>query len=412
MHVLVLGAGVIGVTTAYYLQQKGYKVTVIERQPASALETSYANGCQLSYSHAKPWANPQAVRPIISSIGRSKSPFRVGLRFDPRFMKWGAQFLNHCRQSKTRYNTEQILHLALHSRACMHALQQELSLSFHYQQTGILHVYRREKYLHQAVSNAMFQQRLGCPHEVLDIRGCVQKEPALKDRKRSIVGGVYFPMDAMGDVFEFTRELADYCKAKGVEFLYNTEVTKLVREGDVLSHIETSQGIIGADHMVVALGAHSMPLLRKVGITLPIYPMKGYSFSTLLENPGDGPAMGITDPRYKLVYSRLGDDVVRVAGMAAFEGYNIKANPKHLRYFKKAVMSLFPNMSLEDSDPWVGLRPATPNGLPIIGSTPITNCWLNTGHSTLGWTLACGSSHLLADIIAGNEPECQFQNQV
>ncbi len=405
MKILILGAGVIGVTNAYFLKKSGHDVTVIDRQPESGHECSYANGGQLSYCHAEPWATPKAMRKAIKWIGQKDAPLYFRWRVDPAMWKWGLQFLLNCRKSKVRDTTEAMLRLMLYSRKIMHELQDELNLEFDYLQNGILHVFYDEHLLDCEIRQSDFQVNLGASYKRLTPEQCLEKEPALKHRADDLVGGVYYPMDESGDIFAFTRGLEEKCQEMGVEFLFDTEISELNRSGDRIISVETSNGSMSADMYVMALGAYSPVYMKQIGIKLPIYPMKGYSISVPIENHEAAPQISITDQNEKIVYTTLGG-VLRVAGTAEFAGYDHSVTQYRTELLKEAVKRNFPDCGdVEKATEWACLRPSTPDCPPILGRTQYDNLILNTGHGTLGWSQGAGSARIVADIIDGKYPK-------
>lgn len=403
MKIAILGAGVIGVTTAYYLHKLGYEVTVIERNAESASECSHANGGQLSYSHAEPWATPSALRKLPKWLFAKDSPLVLNPNLDLAMWKWALSFVGHCTDKQKQISTRHTLRLALHSRNCFADVINDTSIKFSYLEKGTVHVFRDEATLAANIAQAEFQKTLGCDYEVLHSRAdCEIMEPALKYSPAPIIGGIYFPMDATGDVHTFTENLSKYLIKQGVTFLYKHNVKEMITDGDKITGISTNAGQVNADSYVLSLGAASPLLLRKIGIKVPIYPMKGYSLSIDVKDEEKTPVAGITDQHNKIVYSRL-NNVLRVAGTAEFAGYNDIALPSRMATLRRMVMQLFPESGdINGAREWACLRPSTPEGTPIIGKTPYKNLYLNTGHGTLGWTLSCGSASIIASIINEN----------
>lgn len=408
MKILILGSGVIGVTTAYFLSKRGHDVTVIDREPESARECSFANGGQLSYTHAEPWANPKSLKKAIQWIGKKDAPLMFRFRADYHMWRWACKFLWNCRKKATLKNTETMLRLGLYSREIMHRLQDELHLDYHYTQCGILHFFTDQYALDCATRQAEFQKDRGAPYELLTKEQCLEKEPALKARAHELVGGIYDCLDESGDVFMFTKALAERDKKKtgeSVTFQYDTTITGLRVEGNRIAAVQTDKGDMEADVIVMSLGAYSPVFLRKIGIDVPIYPMKGYSISVPMEGYDGAPNVSITDQKDKIVYSRLGN-VFRVAGTAEFAGYDHSVNPYRIQLLKEAVRKNFPDAGdIDNATEWACLRPSTPDGPPILGRCRYENLILNTGHGTLGWTQSAGSARIVADIIEGKTPE-------
>lgn len=408
MKIIILGAGVIGVTTAYFLSRNGHEVTVIDRQSACAAECSFANGGQLSYSHVEPWANPAVIPNILKWLGKEDAPLVFRLRADYAMWKWGVQFLRAATHHQSMETTRHMLKLSLYSREVMHALSQEEPLAFDYAKKGILHIFHDQKSLDAEIKQAAFQKELGCESVLLSREECLQQEPALRHTDRPLIGGITFPLDEMGNAQLFTKHLAEICQSRlGVKFLYETEITRITADADKVTAVHTNKGIFTADSYVMALGAASPLLARQIGVSLPIYPMKGYSISIPVVNEEGSPQTSLTDQTYKIVYSRLGD-MVRVAGTAEFAGYDSGITESRIKPIVAAVKQLFPQLITEENSAsitnWACLRPSTPSGMPLLGQRRYANLFLNTGHGTLGWTLACGSARVVADSVEGKQP--------
>lgn len=406
MRIVVVGAGVVGVTASWYLAEAGHEVTVLERQPAPGLETSFANGGQISVCHAEPWANPSAPVKVLSWLGHESSPLLWRLRADPAQWAWGMRFLRECLPGRTRHNIEALVRLGLYSRASLQALRDSLDLRYDQERRGILHIYTEQAEFDHAVPQAALMSELGCVRRVLSARECLAIEPALSASTVPLVGGTYTPDDESGDACKFTAQLAEHCTRRGVTFRYGTVVTHLTRARDRISGIGLQGGeTVVADAYVVAAASYSRALLAPVGCDVPIYPAKGYSITIPLAPDAPAPTVSITDDGHKLVYSRLGSRL-RVAGTAEFNGYNLEINPIRIKALLRRTRAVFPAVEAEgEIEEWTGLRPATPGNLPLIGASPCSNLYLDTGHGTLGWTLACGSGRLLADLVSGKPPE-------
>jgi D-amino-acid dehydrogenase len=408
MKVIILGAGVIGVTTAYFLAEQGVEVVVLDREPEPAMECSFANGGQLSYSHMEPWANPAAVKKILSWIGRKDAPLIFRMRADLRQWLWGIEFLKHCTHKQSHETTRNMLRLSLYSKDVLADLNARQSIPFYHQKNGILHIFRTQEELELELKQAEYQTTLGCEYTELDRQGCFEKEPALKQSAEPIIGGIHFPQDESGNIYLFTKKLAEICETMGVKFYYNTTVEGLEVEGNRVTGVRyDGGGTITADKVVMALGAYSPVALKKTSVRLPIYPMKGYSVSFYVGHEPDLPRMSLTDQSKKIVYSRLGD-IIRVAGTAEFAGYDMSVRTDRVTPIKEAAQALFPQLQgISDAHitSWACLRPSTPSGAPILGATAYENLYLNTGHGTLGWTLACGSAKIVTDVIMGKKPE-------
>ena len=410
MKIAVLGAGVIGVTSAWYLARAGHEVTLIDRHGAAAMETSFANGGQISASHAEPWANPATPAQMLKWLGREDSPMLFRLRADPYQWAWGLAFLRECLPARTRANAAQIAAINRYSRVQLEALRAETGIEYEQQARGILRLYQDRRALDEAVAAAGVEQRQGIDLRVLTAPECVQLEPALAACAATIAGGVWAPADESGDAHIFTQELALLCAGRGVQLRYGSRIERLETQGGRVTRVLLDKGeAIAADAYVVALGSYSPLLLRPLGISIPVYPLKGYSI-TLPLAPGDvAPQISVSDGAHKLVMSRLGNRL-RVAGTAELTGYDTAINAVRCRAIVRRTFELFPKAGRpQEAQFWAGLRPATPGGVPCIGRTRYANLYLNTGHGTLGWTMACGSGAALADIVGGKRPEPDFR---
>lgn len=403
MRIVVLGAGLIGVATAWFLAEDGHEVIVVERQPGPARETSFANGGQISVSHAEPWANPGTPVKVFKWLGREDSPLLWRLRADTAQWAWGLRFLRECTPGRTRDNIRAILALALDSRARLKALRRELGLDYDCLERGILHYYTDAAEFEHALPQAEFMRQFGCDRVVKSAAECFAIEPALAHSTIPIVGGTYTVDDESGDAQRFTALLAERCKARGVSFRYDRAVAGIEQNGNRFTAVRLDNGErVTADACVVALGSYSPLLLHPLGIRIPVYPAKGYSITIPLSEGAPAPTVSLTDDEAKVVISRLGQHL-RVAGTAEFTGYDTQINPARVVPLLRRVRQVFPQLDFSNDavEPWTGLRPATPSNVPLIGSTPVDGLFVNTGHGTLGWTLAVGSGRLLADQIAG-----------
>ena len=410
MKIAVLGAGVVGVTSAWFLANAGHEVTVVDRQNAAAMETSFANGGQISISHAEPWAHPATPRQVLNWLGREDSPMLFRLRADPYQWAWGLAFLRECLPARTRANANQIAAINRYSRAQLLALRADTGIEYEQQTRGILRIFQDHRALDEAVATASVEQQQGIDLRVLSAAECVQLEPALSTCIMPVVGGVWAPADESGDAHEFTEKLALLCARRGVQFRFGSHIARIEAAGGRAERVHLGNGeAIAADAYVVALGSYSPLLLRPLGISIPVYPLKGYSI-TLPLAPGDvAPQISLSDGAHKLVMSRLGDRL-RVAGTAELCGYDTSINQVRCRAIVKRTFELFPQAGrAEQAQFWAGLRPATPGGVPCIGRTRYANLYLNTGHGTLGWTMACGSGAAIADIVSGKKPESDFR---
>jgi D-amino-acid dehydrogenase len=405
MKILVLGAGVIGVTSAWYLAKSGHDVTVVDRNAAAGMETSFANGGQISVSHAEPWANPSAPLKVLKWLAREDAPLLFRLRPDVRQWLWALQFLRECLPSRTRHNIRQIVALGLYSRASLQALRAETGIEYDHLERGILHFYTSQAELDAALEPARVMRDHGCDIEIVDARRCAEIEPALKSAP--IAGGSWTPSDESGDAHKFTQNLARLAAQRGVTFV-QASIQAMVRQGERISEVITEKGRLGADAYVVCLGSYSAPVTRPLGIELPIYPAKGYSVTMPVADRAKAYTVSMTDDEYKLVFSRLGERL-RIAGTAELNGYDTAINEVRCRAILRRTLELFPGAAdASRAEFWAGLRPATPSNVPVIGATRYRNLFLNTGHGTLGWTHSCGSGRALADIVSGRRPEIDF----
>ncbi len=413
MRIVVLGAGVIGVTSAWYLARAGHEVVVIDRQPAPALETSFANGGQVAVSHAEPWANLGTLRRIPRWLVERDAPMAFHPHLDRHQWLWALRFLHECLPSRSARNTKHILALALHSLRMLQALRAETGIEYEHRSSGILHFYTDPLELQRAIHATDAFKQLGIEVQVKSADACVELEPAFTQSRASIAGGLFTPSDESGDAHKFTTVLASMAVKRGVQFRFNTSVEFIdAPSGEVASvavrNDDGSDDRVRGDAYVVALGSYSSPLLRAVGVGVPVYPAKGYSITIELETGDVAPAVSLNDEAHKLVYSRLGNRL-RVAGTALLDGYNTEIDAARCEAIVRRTFELFPRAGHpERAQFWTGLRPATPSNTPCIGRTRMRNLYLNTGHGTLGWTLACGSGASLAQIVSGERPAVEF----
>lgn len=410
MKIVVLGAGVIGTTSAWYLAQAGHEVTVLERRPAAGLETSFANGGQISAGHAEPWAKPAALSKILRWLGREDAPLLFRPRADLAQWLWGLRFIAECRPGRFERNCRALAGLAAYSRDCLRRLREKTAIQYEQLTRGILHFATSQRDLDALARQAQTMRPLGIRRELKSASECLALEPALQFSQERVTGGLFTPEDESGDAHRFTQELAALAAQRGVRFAMDTSVIALhVAQGEIQA-VDTSKGRIGADAYVVAMGSYSAPLLRSVGLRIPVYPLKGYSI-TLPLGPAEeaaAPTVSLTDEAFKMVISRLGTRL-RAAGTAELAGYDTSMNEVRCAAIVRRVRQLFPQLGAATTvERWTGLRPATPNNVPIIGASRLRRLYLNTGHGTLGWTLACGSAAALADLLSGRRPEVEF----
>ena len=413
MKVIVLGAGLLGVTSAYFLRQQGHDVTVIDRQATPAAETSFANGGQISVSHAEPWANPSAPLKVLQWLGQEDAPLLFRIRADMRQWLWGLQFLRECTPARTRHNIEQIVRLGTYSRDMLQALRRDIGIDYDQRTQGILHFYTSQKEFDGAEVPAAQMRELGCDRRVISADEAVALEPALRHIRPRLAGATYTAEDESGDANRFARELVARCRADGVQFLMSHTVTALREAGGQIDHVEATDAEgrfqrVRADAYVLAMGSLSPLVAAPLGIRLPIYPAKGYSVTMPVKDASMAHQVSLTDDEYKLVFSRLGDRL-RIAGTAELNGYDRDLNRVRCEAIVRRTEELFPGAGdTTQAQFWTGLRPATPSNVPIIGRSKIGNLYLNTGHGTLGWTHACGSGKSIARIVSGLAPEVDF----
>ena len=413
MKVVVLGAGLLGVTSAYFLRKQGHDVVVVDRQATPAAETSFANGGQISVSHAEPWANPSAPLKVLQWLGKEDAPLLFRLRADARQWLWGLQFMRECTPARTRHNIEQIVRLGTYSRDTLQQLRRDTGLQYDQRTQGILHFYTNPKEFESAEAPAAQMRALGCDRQVISADDAVRLEPALAHIRSRLAGATYTAEDESGDANRFARELVRLCEQDGVEFRMSHTVTALRETGGTIDHVEAtdSEGRfqrIRGDAYVVAMGSLSPLLVKPLGIRLPIYPAKGYSVTMPVLDASKAHQVSLTDDEYKLVFSRLGDRL-RIAGTAELNGYDRDLNRVRCEAIVRRVEELFPGAGdTTQAQFWTGLRPATPSNVPIIGRSKLANLYLNTGHGTLGWTHACGSGKSIARIVSGLAPEVDF----
>jgi D-amino-acid dehydrogenase len=416
MHVIVLGAGLLGTTSAYYLRQLGHDVTVVDRQATPAAETSFANGGQISVSHAEPWANPGAPAKLLKWLGQEDAPLLFRLRADLRQWLWGLQFLRECTPARTRHNIEQIVRLGTYSRTELQALRAARGIEYDQRTQGILHFYTSQKEFDAAEAPARQMRELGCDRRVVSADEAVRLEPALAHIRPQLAGATYTAEDESGDANRFARELVKRCEEDGVRFLMSHTVTALRTVGGAMDHVEATDAEgrfqrLKADAYVLAMGSLSPVYAKTLGISLPIYPAKGYSVTMPVKDAAKAHQVSLTDDEFKLVFSRLGDRL-RIAGTAELNGYDRDLNRVRCEAIVRRVEELFPGAGdTTQAQFWTGLRPATPSNVPLIGGSRVKGLFLNTGHGTLGWTHACGSGKSIARIVSGLQPELDFAFQ-
>ncbi len=417
MKIIVLGSGIVGTATAWFLKKEGHDVTVVERQPGVAQEASFANGCQISVSHSEPWSNPSAPMKLLKWLGKEDAPLLY--RFRPEWLQWewGVRFLIECLETRTAYNIRQCMRLSEYSLKTLQEVRAETNIEYDCVTKGIMHFFTDQNDFEASMAGAKLMTSLGCPREIISTDEVVRLEPALASVRDKIVGGDFTPTDESGDSRAFTVGLAKKAEAAGVEFRFNTAATRLLTEGagaaarvSGLEVINSSGGfeVLKADGYVVAMGCYATPFLKPLGLNLMIYPAKGYSATYPVTNPDAAPMVSLIDVGAKLVFARLGDKL-RVGGTAELNGYSRVLNEVRCDMLTKRARDIFPEAcDWEQPNFWTGLRPMTPSNRPYVGKTRYANLFLNAGHGTLGWTMGCGSGRAIAEIVSGRKPEVDF----
>jgi len=405
MKVLVLGSGVIGVSTAHYLAQAGHEVTVVDRQAEPALETSFANAGEVSPGYSAPWAAPGLPLKAIKWLFMRHRPLVIWPILDPAMWIWGLRLLGNCAEARYDVNKNRMLRLAEYSRACLEALRSDTGIRYDERMQGTLQLFRTQSQVDGAAADIAILQHFGVRHELLDRAGCVRIEPALARVQQKIAGGLRLPGDETGDCFKFTQGLARIAAQAGVTFRHGVHIRTVRAEGDRITGVDTDAGPLTADAYVVALGSYSPLMLRSLGIAVPVYPVKGYSLTIPITEAAKAPESTVMDETYKVAVTRLGDRI-RVGGTAELVGYSLQLRDARRDALDHVVTDLFPGSGdISRATFWTGLRPMTPDGPPVIGPTRYPNLYLNTGHGTLGWTMAAGSARVLADVISNRRPE-------
>ncbi|MCA1452566.1 D-amino acid dehydrogenase [Bradyrhizobium sp. BRP22] len=405
MKVIILGSGVIGVTSAYYLARAGHEVTVVDRQPKPALETSFANAGEVSPGYSSPWAGPGVPIKAIKWLLMKHGPLVVRPKPDPAMWIWLLKMLRNCTAERYAVNKSRMIPIAEYSRDCLRALRGEIGIRYDERSRGTLQLFRYASQLDHTADDIAVLKQYGVPFEVLDREGCIAVEPALAGVKDKIAGGLRLPQDETGDCHMFTQALALEAEKLGVRFEFNVAIDGLIADASRITGVATSNGVLQADTYVVALGSWSPRLVKPLGISLPVYPVKGYSITVPIVDASGAPESTVMDESYKVAITRLGDRI-RVGGTAEISGYSDKLYAARRATLDHSLTDLFPRGGdLAKATFWSGLRPMTPDGPPVIGATRYRNLHLNTGHGTLGWTMACGSGRVLADLLSGRKPE-------
>ncbi|MDQ0318607.1 D-amino-acid dehydrogenase [Pararhizobium capsulatum DSM 1112] len=403
MKVIVLGAGIVGITSAYQLAKAGHEVTVIDRQPGPALETSFANAGEVSFGYCSPWAAPGIPMKALKWLFMEHAPLILRPKVDAAMISWMLKMLSNCTSKRYAINKSRMLRLADYSRISLAAMREETGITYDERMQGTLQLFRTEAQLDASAKDVKALAADGIPYEVLDLDGCIRVEPALKHVREKIVGGLLTPKDETGDCFKFSNALAAKAAELGVRFNYGSIIRGLDVEGGRVRGVITAHGRLEATAVVVALGSFSPLLVRPHDIRLPVYPVKGYSLTIPITDEARAPISTVMDETFKIAITRLGDRI-RVGGMAEISGYtNDLGEPRRLA-LQHSVTDLFPGGDVSKASFWSGLRPMTPDGTPVIGATKVGGLFLNTGHGTLGWTMSSGSARVIADLVSGRKP--------
>ena len=410
MKITILGAGVIGVTSAYYLARAGHEVTVVDRQQGSALETSFANAGEISPGYASPWAAPGIPLKAMKWLFMQHAPLIIRPMADRATWSWMMAMLRNCTSARYAVNKGRMVRLAEYSRDCLIALREETGIAYDHRCQGTLQLFRTQKQLDSIGKDIDVLRADGVPFEVLDAAGCVAAEPGLASSRDKIVGGLRLPNDETGDCYKFTTELQKHAEALGVRFRFGVDIRGFDRQGDRIVSLSTDQGEITSDVFVAALGSYTPALLKPLGLDLPVYPVKGYSITVPIVDESRAPVSTIMDETFKIAITRLGDRI-RVGGMAEIAGFSHDLPPARRATLEHSVEDLFGGAGDQSRATfWSGLRPMTPDGTPVIGPTRFGNLFINSGHGTLGWTMACGSGRVLASMITGTEADIRVDD--
>ena len=405
MHILILGSGVIGTTSAYYLARAGHQVTVVDRQVGPAMETSYANAGEVSPGYSAPWAGPGVPLKAIKWMLMHHRPLVIWPMRDIAMWRWGAMMLRNCTAARYRTNKGRMVRLAEYSRDCLVALRKETGIQYDERAQGTLQLFRTHQQLDGIGKDVDILKEYGVPFEVLDPAGYCKVEPALALVKEKFVGALRLPGDETGDCYKFTQNIAKLAAQLGVMFHFGTAIEGIEIAGGKISGVRTSAGTLTADAYLVALGSYSPQLVKPIGIDLPVYPVKGYSITVPITDAKFSPESTIMDETHKVAVTRLGDRI-RVGGTAELAGFSLKLREARRSTLNHVVTDLFPKGGdISRAEFWCGLRPMTPDGTPILGGTHIPNLYLATGHGTLGWTMAAGTGRVMADVISGRTPD-------
>jgi D-amino-acid dehydrogenase len=409
MKVLVLGSGVIGVSSAYYLARAGHEVTVVDRQPAPAMETSFANAGEVSPGYSAPWAGPGVPLKAIKWLLMHHSPLVIKPMLDPGMWRWCLAMLRNCTEARYRVNKARMVRLAEYSRDCLRELRAETGIRYDERSQGTLQLFRTQKQLDGVGKDVEILRQYGVPFQLLDQAGYLQYEPALKEVKDKFIGALRLPGDETGDCFQFTQRLAEMARELGVKFEFGVNIQRIEHAGDAVTGVLTDRGRMTADRYLLALGSYSPQLARPLGIELPIYPVKGFSITVPITDAAHAPESTIMDETHKVAVTRLGDRI-RVGGTAQLSGFNLELERERRETLEFVVNDLFPRGGdVRRAEFWAGLRPMTPDGTPIVGGCRLGNLLLGTGHGTLGWTMAAGTGRVIADLVSGKAPQIDME---
>ncbi|MBK9236327.1 MAG: D-amino acid dehydrogenase [Rhodoferax sp.] len=409
MNVLILGSGVIGTTCAYYLARAGHSVTVIERQPGAALETSFANAGEVSPGYSAPWAGPGIPLKAVKWMLMHHSPLVIWPMLEPAMWRWGAAMLRNCTEARYRINKGRMVRLAEYSRDCLKALRADTGIEYEQRMQGTVQLFRTQKQLDGIGKDVEILKQYGVPFEVLDRAGYCRHEPALAKVQEKFVGALRLPGDETGDCHLFTQNLARMAQALGVVFQFDTHIEAIEHRAGQITGVRTATGSLQADATLVALGSYTPQMVRPLGLHLPVYPVKDYSLTLPITDPAGAPESTIMDETHKVAVTRL-ESRIRVGGTAELAGFSLKLREARRATLNHVVTDLFPSGgNVSQAEFWCGLRPMTPDGTPIVGATPIKGLYLATGHGTLGWTMAAGTGRVMADLMSGRQPDISLQ---
>ncbi len=404
MRVIVLGSGVIGVASAYYLAQQGDEVTVLDRQSGPAEETSFGNAGQISPGYSTPWAAPGIPFKAVKWMFQHHAPLAINLDGSMWQLQWMAQMLKNCNPQSYAVNKERMMRVAEYSRDCLRELRKDTGINYENRAKGTLQLFRKEAQMEAVQRDISVLQECGVSYELLNGNELGRVEPALANAQDKLVGGLHLPNDETGDCYLFTNALAQIAKELGVNFQFNQNVEKLIVEGDEIKGVQVNGKVLTADRYVLAFGSYSRDFLKPLDLQLPVYPVKGYSLTIPIVDPAFAPQSTVLDETYKIAITRF-DQRIRVGGMAELSGFNLGLNEDRRATLQMVTQDLFPGGDMAQASFWTGLRPMTPDSTPIIGATRFKNLFLNTGHGTLGWTMACGSGKLISDIVLNHKTD-------